>query len=39
MGETGHDKLLVGLKKNILPIEETIKVVGIDVGACISNYI
>lgn len=39
MGEAGHDKLLVGLKKFILPIEENIKVIGIDVGACVGDYI
>lgn len=39
-GEAGHDKLLVGLKKHI-PIEDDTnqKIVGIDVGCCVGNYI
>lgn len=40
MAEDGHDKLLVGLKKHI-PIENDTnqKIVGIDVGCCVGNYI
>ena len=40
MGENGHKKLLVGLKKYITNMNDTnCKVVGIDVGCCIGNYI
>ena len=39
-GEDGHEKLLVGLKKHIKPINNTnCKIVGIDVGCCIGDYI
>lgn len=37
-GECGHHKLLSGLKKFIKPIKDK-KVIGIDVGACIGNYL
>ena len=37
-GEAGHEKLLVGLKKYIAPIEN-IKVVALDVGSCLGDYI
>lgn len=40
LGENGHEKLLVGLKKYITNINDTsCKIVGIDVGCCIGNYI
>lgn len=40
MGEDGHQKLLVGLKKYITNIDDTNdKIVGIDVGSCIGNYL
>lgn len=40
MGEHGHEKLLVGLKNNITNIDNThSKIVGIDVGCCLGNYI
>ncbi len=40
MGENGHEKLLVGLKKYITKIDDTnTKIVGIDVGCCIGDYI
>jgi FkbM family methyltransferase len=39
-GEDGHEKLLVGLKKYTTNIDDTnCKVVGIDVGCCVGNYI
>jgi FkbM family methyltransferase len=39
-GEDGHEKLLVGLKQYITNINDTdYKIVGIDVGCCIGNYI
>lgn len=40
MGENGHKKLLVGIKKNVKNISDiNCKIVGIDVGCCIGNYI
>ena len=40
MGEDGHEKLLRGLKKYVKMINnDNIKVVGIDVGSCIGDYI
>jgi FkbM family methyltransferase len=40
MGENGHEKLLVGLKKYITPINDTNDIiVGIDVGCCVGDYI
>ncbi len=40
MGENGHEKLLVGLKKYITDIDGcTDTVVGIDVGCCVGDYI
>lgn len=40
MGEDGHEKLLVGLKKYIKNINDNNTIiVGIDVGACIGDYI
>ena len=40
IGENGHEKLLVGLKKHITPIDEpNIKIIGLDVGCCIGDYI
>jgi len=40
IGEAGHNKLLVGLKKYIENIDDTnVKIVGIDVGSCIGDYI
>ena len=38
-GEDGHEKLLVGLKKYVRPINDTSKIVGIDVGSCVGDYI
>ena len=39
MGENGHNKLLVGLKKYITNIDDnTNKIVGIDVGSCVGDY-
>lgn len=39
-GEDGHEKLLVGLKKHITNIDDTnCKIVGIDVGCCLGDYI
>lgn len=36
MAEYGDEKLLVGLKKYVEPIDEpTVKIIGIDVGCCI----
>jgi glycosyl transferase family 25 len=37
-GEDGHKMLLSGLKQLIQPITDT-KVIGIDVGSCVGNYI
>jgi FkbM family methyltransferase len=40
MAEAGHEKLLVGLKKYITTIDDThCKIVGIDVGCCVGDYI
>ena len=40
MGEAGHKKLLDGLKRFIPSIDDTKhKVIGIDVGCCIGNYL
>ena len=39
MGECGHEKLLVGLKKYVTIIDTDCKIVGIDVGCCIGDYI
>ena len=39
MAEDGHEKLLVGLKKFMKPIETNAKIVGIDVGCCVGEYI
>lgn len=40
VGEAGHEKLLVGLKKYVTNINDTdCKIVGIDVGCCIGDYI
>jgi FkbM family methyltransferase len=39
-GEAGHEKLLVGLKKYIETInDDNDKIIGIDVGCCIGDYI
>jgi len=38
-GESGHYKLLQGLKKYAEPVANTIQTVGIDVGSCVGNYI
>lgn len=39
-GEFGHEKLLVGLKKYITKISDNnCKIIGIDVGCCIGDYI
>ena len=39
-GEIGHEKLLIGLKKYIQPISNSsYHIIGIDVGACIGDYI
>jgi len=38
-GETGHEKLLVGLKKYTELINCDKQIVGIDVGCCIGDYI
>jgi FkbM family methyltransferase len=38
--ESGHEKLLIGLKKYITNIDDNnIKIVGIDVGSCVGDYI
>jgi len=39
MGEDGHEKLLIGLKTYITEINTNEKIVGIDVGCCIGDYI
>jgi hypothetical protein len=40
VGEDGHEKLLVGLKNYITNINDTFcKIIGIDVGCCIGEYI
>ena len=40
MGENGHEKLLVGIKFFITNINDTnAKIVGIDVGSCVGDYI
>jgi FkbM family methyltransferase len=39
MGENGHNKLLIGLTQYVDAINNDIKVIGIDVGACIGDYI
>ncbi len=39
MGEDGHEKLLVGLKKFVPKIDTTDKVIGIDVGSCVGSYV
>tara|TARA_Y100000389_G_scaffold204960_1_gene261273 strand:- start:868 stop:1683 length:816 start_codon:yes stop_codon:yes gene_type:complete len=40
IGEDGHKKLLVGLKKYISKIDDTnCKIIGMDVGCCIGDYI
>jgi FkbM family methyltransferase len=39
IGENGHDKLLVGLKKFVKPIVSKSKIVALDVGCCIGDYI
>jgi FkbM family methyltransferase len=40
MGEAGHEKLLVGLKKHITCInDDNVKTIGIDVGSCVGDYI
>jgi FkbM family methyltransferase len=40
LGENGHEKLLVGLKKYVTNIHDAnCKIVGIDVGCCIGDYI
>lgn len=39
-GEAGHNKLLAGLKKYVKDIDDNnCKVVGIDVGCCVGDYI
>ena len=38
-GEDGHIKLLSILKKTIYPINTNKKIIGIDVGSCVGNYI
>jgi len=38
-GESGHYKLLQGLKKYVEPVDNSIQTVGIDVGSCVGNYI
>jgi FkbM family methyltransferase len=41
-GEDGHEKLLVGLKKFVTNMNDTSsydKIVGIDVGSCVGDYI
>jgi FkbM family methyltransferase len=38
--EKGHEKLLIGLKKYVTPINENnVKIVGIDVGCCVGDYL
>lgn len=40
MGEDGHEKLLIGLKKHATYINDSdCKILGIDVGSCIGDYI
>jgi len=38
-GEKGHEKLLVGLKKYVKKCDDNCKIVGIDVGCCVGDYI
>jgi FkbM family methyltransferase len=39
-GPNGHEKLLIGLKKYITPIQDNnTKIIGIDIGTCVGNYI
>ena len=38
MGEDGHEKLLIGLKK-FVPLLEDPHIVGIDVGSCVGDYL
>jgi FkbM family methyltransferase len=39
-GENGHEKLLVGLNKYVTTInDDNCKIVGIDVGCCVGDYI
>ena len=38
-GENGHEKLLVGLKKYVIKCDDNCKIVGIDVGCCVGDYI
>ena len=39
-GEDGHEKLLIGLKKYVKQINDTsVKIIGIDVGSCVGDYI
>jgi FkbM family methyltransferase len=38
-GENGHEKLLVGLKKYVKKCDDNCKIVGIDVGCCVGDYI
>ena len=38
-GENGHKKLLVGLKKYVKKYDDNCKIVGIDVGCCVGDYI
>ena len=39
LGEDGHEKLLIGLKKFIKPESGGSTVVGLDVGCCVGDYI
>ena len=39
MQENGHEKLLIGLKKHMMPIESNLPIVAIDVGSCVGDYI
>jgi FkbM family methyltransferase len=39
LGEAGHQKLLDGLKRHIPKEPDTSKIVAIDVGACVGNYV
>ena len=40
MNEYGHEKLLIGLKKYITNINDNnLKIIGIDVGSCVGDYI
>lgn len=39
MAEDGHEKLLVGLRRFIEPVNTSKKIIALDVGSCIGDYI